>query len=117
MSVRVEPGDVFLFYSDGLTEARNAEGELFGIERLSDCVRQHGHLEPRELIEQIRLEAVAFSRSERFGDDLTCVAVRIEERRLPLVRAEIEISSDLEGAGARARLRARGLHQPRESTG
>ena len=102
MSVRVEPGDVFLFYSDGLTETRNAEGELFGIDRLSDCVRQHGHLEPRELIEQLRLEAVAFSRSECFGDDLTCVAVRIEERRLPLVRAEIEISSDLEEL-ARAR--------------
>jgi sigma-B regulation protein RsbU (phosphoserine phosphatase) len=102
MSVKVEPGDVFLFYSDGLTEARNAEGELFGLERLSECVRQHGHLEPRDLIEQIRLEAVAFSQSERFGDDLTCVAVRIEERRLPLVRAEIEISSHLEEL-ARAR--------------
>ena len=96
MSVRVEPGDVFLFYSDGLTEARDAEGELFGIERLSECVRQHGRLEPKDLIEQIRLEAVAFSQSERFGDDLTCVAVRIEERRLPLARAEIEILSDLE---------------------
>ena len=106
MSVRVEPGDVFLFYSDGLTEARNAEGELFGIERLSECVRQHGHLEPRDLIEQIRLEAVAFSRSERFGDDLTCVAVQIEERRLPIARAEIEISSDLkELARARAFVR------------
>jgi sigma-B regulation protein RsbU (phosphoserine phosphatase) len=106
MSVRVEPGDVFLFYSDGLTEARDAEGELFGIERLSDCVRRHGHLEPKDLIEQIRLEAVAFSKSERFGDDLTCVAVRIEERRLPLARAEIEISSDLkELARARAFVR------------
>ena len=37
----VEPGDVLLFYSDGLTETRNAAGELFGIERLAECVRQH----------------------------------------------------------------------------
>jgi sigma-B regulation protein RsbU (phosphoserine phosphatase) len=96
MTVAIEPGDILLFYSDGLTEARDVHGELFGIERLSDCVRRHGHLEPRELIEQIRLEAVAFSSSERFGDDFTCVAVRIEERRLPLLHAEIEISSHLQ---------------------
>ncbi len=95
MTVAVEPGDVLLFYSDGVTEARDVHGELFGIERLADCVQRHGRLEPRELIEQIRLEAVAFSSSERFGDDFTCVAVRIEERRLPLLHSEIEISSDL----------------------
>jgi phosphoserine phosphatase RsbU/P len=95
ISVPVEPGDVLLFYSDGLTETRNAAGELFGIERLAECVRRFGRLEPRDLIERIRLEAVAFGSSERFGDDLTCVAVRIEERRLPQARAELEIASDL----------------------
>ena len=95
LSVAVEPGDVLLFYSDGLTETRDAEGELFGVERLSDCLRRYGRLEPRELIERIRLEAVAFASSERFGDDLTLVAVRIEERLLPLVRDGIELASDL----------------------
>jgi sigma-B regulation protein RsbU (phosphoserine phosphatase) len=106
MTVAIEPGDVLVFYSDGLTEARDVHGELFGVERLSECVRRHGHLEPKELIEQIRLEAVAFSSSERFGDDFTCVAVRIEERRLPLVHRELEITSDLkELARARAFVR------------
>jgi phosphoserine phosphatase RsbU/P len=95
ISVPVESGDVLVFYSDGLTETRNRDGELFGIERLAECVRLHGRLEPRDLIEQIRLTAVEFSNAERFGDDLTCVAVRIEERELPLVRSELEIASDL----------------------
>ena len=57
----VEPGDVLLFYSDGLTETRNSAGELFGIERLAECVRRYGQLEPEALIERIRLAAVAFS--------------------------------------------------------
>jgi phosphoserine phosphatase RsbU/P len=106
LSVPVDPGDVLLFYSDGLTETRNAAGELFGIERLADAVQRHGHLAPRELIERIRLAAVEFSSSERFGDDLTCVAVRIEDRLLPLVRAEIDIISDLkELSRARAFIR------------
>ena len=38
---------------------------------------------------------VAFSNSETFADDLTCVVVKIEERELPLARAETEILSDL----------------------
>jgi len=54
------------------------------------------------MIDQIRQTAVAFSNSETFGDDLTCVAVRIEERERPLARVEIEISSELEEL-ARAR--------------
>ena len=106
VSVTVEPGDVLLFYSDGLTETRNAAGELFGIERLADCVQQHGHLPPRELVESIRLAAVEFAGSERFGDDLTCVAVRIEDRQLPLRRDGIDLSSDLKELGrARAFVR------------
>ena len=93
--VSLEPGDVLLFYSDGLTETRDVDGELFGIERLAECVRTHGHLDPEALIDQIRQAAVAFSKSETFGDDLTCVAVKIENRELPLARSEVEISSDL----------------------
>ena len=104
--VPLHTGDVLLFYSDGLTETRNSEGELFGIERLAECVRTYGRLEPEALIDQIRQAAVAFSNSETFGDDLTCVAVRIEERELPLARAELEISSDLNELGrARAFVR------------
>lgn len=106
ITAEIEPGDVLLFYSDGLTETRNDAGELFGIERLADCVSRHGQLEPRELIERIRLAAVAFANAERFGDDLTCVAVRIAERELPLVGFEIEIATDLKELGrARAFVR------------
>jgi anti-sigma regulatory factor (Ser/Thr protein kinase) len=97
--VPLAAGDVLLFYSDGLTETRNSEGELFGIERLAECVRRHGRLEPEALIDEIRQAAVAFSNSETFGDDLTCVAVRIEDRERPDFRAGIELSSDLRELG------------------
>jgi sigma-B regulation protein RsbU (phosphoserine phosphatase) len=104
--VALDWGDVLLFYSDGLTETRNSAGELLGIERLAECVRKHGRLEPEALIDRIRQAAVAFSNSETFGDDLTCVAVRIENRERPAFRAEIDISSDLsELARARAFVR------------
>ncbi|MEW6037860.1 MAG: SpoIIE family protein phosphatase [Pseudomonadota bacterium] len=90
-----EPGDVFLFYSDGITEAQNSAGEFYEIGRLAECVRTHGRLDAWELIKRVRMSVVAFSHSETFADDLTCVVVKIEERELPLARAETEIQSDL----------------------
>lgn len=95
VSVPFEPGDLLLFYSDGITEARNPAGELFGVQRLEEYVRFNGELDPAALVEGIRKAVFAFAGVDRLTDDLTSVAVRIEERQLPIARAELEINSDL----------------------
>ena len=95
IGVTFAPGDLFLFYSDGITEMRNPAGELFGEERLSECVRINGALEPEALVEVVRKAAVAFAGSNRLTDDLTCVAVKVGEVQAPLTRSEQEIRSDL----------------------
>jgi PAS domain S-box-containing protein len=95
IGVSFEVGDVFLFYSDGVTEASNAAGELFGADRLMACARTNGNLAPGALVGAIRAAVVAFVGSERLTDDLTCVAVEVGERPRPLARGEMEIRSDL----------------------
>ncbi|HSF29293.1 MAG TPA: SpoIIE family protein phosphatase [Candidatus Tectomicrobia bacterium] len=95
ISLRFELGDILLFYSDGVTEARNAAGVLFGVERLADCVRINRALEPEGLVEAIRNAVFAFSASDQLTDDLTCVAIKVTEQRVPLGHAEIDIRSDL----------------------
>jgi PAS domain S-box-containing protein len=95
LTVPFEAGDVCLFYSDGITDVRNAAGELFGAERLADCVRTNRELEPDALVESIRRSAMAFAASDRLSDDLTCVAVKLGVVREPLAHAELEIRSDL----------------------
>jgi anti-sigma regulatory factor (Ser/Thr protein kinase) len=95
LTVPFETGDLFLFYSDGITDVRNAAGELFGAERLADCVRTNRELEPDALVETIRRRAMAFAASDRLTDDLTCVAVRASAVREALAHAELEIRSDL----------------------
>jgi phosphoserine phosphatase RsbU/P len=106
ITVAFEPGDILLFYSDGVTEARNRAGEFFGSERLAELVRDFSHLDPEQLVERLREAVASFSGSERFADDLTCVAVTLGEREATRRRAELELSSNLsELASARAFVR------------
>jgi len=79
VSVAIEPGDLLLFFSDGITEARNKAGEFFSAERLVEYVRSHSGLEPEVLVEAIRTEVFEFSAYARLTDDLTSVAIRVEE--------------------------------------
>ncbi len=95
VTVAFEPGDLLLFFSDGITEARNPAGELFGAERLVEYVRSHADLEPAILVDAIRQAVFGFSGSVRPSDDLTSVAIRVEEKQVPLAHAEIEITSAL----------------------
>jgi sigma-B regulation protein RsbU (phosphoserine phosphatase) len=114
----VEPfdaGDVFFFYSDGLTETRGRHGEPFGEERLADIVRSRGELAPAALVEQVRQAVVAFSATGTFADDLTCVVVQIAPprrrvaRELPAELTSLEAVRDFV-AGACAGLPDGALH-------
>ena len=72
-----EVGDIFFFYSDGVTEAQNEAGEFFGVDSLIELIKTNNGLTPEELIDKIRAAVVAFSHTEAFADDVTCVAVKI----------------------------------------
>ena len=75
-----EVGDIFFFYSDGVTEAQNEAGEFFGVDCLIELIQTHNGLTPGELIDKVRAAVVAFSHTEAFADDITCVAVKIMDR-------------------------------------
>jgi len=72
------PGDLFLFYSDGITEATDAKGAAYGEDRLMKFIRRNAHLEPRDLCDTIYKEVASYSRTESFTDDITCVAMKVD---------------------------------------
>ncbi len=76
-TVALEPGDGVLFYTDGVIEAHEPGGELFGIERLSDIAGRHAseQLEPEEVVRHI-VRAVLEYRADQLADDATLVLVR-----------------------------------------
>ncbi|MDE3187902.1 MAG: SpoIIE family protein phosphatase [Acidobacteriota bacterium] len=95
-SVQCQPGDLLLLFSDGVTEARNQQGDPFGTDRLEECVRANRDLDPADLVAVIRNAVRDFTGTDRLRDDLTSVAVRMEEVEIPLAHDEIEIRSDLQ---------------------
>jgi len=71
-------GDRLLFYSDGVSEAPNERGELFGEDRLAGIMAANAALEPRELVRRILNTAMYFASEDGFKDDVTCVAVSMD---------------------------------------
>ncbi len=93
------PGDLFVFYSDGLTEATNHEGEMYGERRLTDLIFKNAGFENENLLKTIRQRIENFTGSKTFDDDFTCVLVRIDQPlNRPLITAtdKLEIKNDLD---------------------
>jgi serine phosphatase RsbU (regulator of sigma subunit) len=76
-SVALQPGDILVLYTDGVTEAMNAANELFGAERLEGAVRRGTGGAVKEIIRGIRQELVEFSHKEYQEDDITILACRV----------------------------------------
>ena len=69
------PGDTVVFYTDGVTEAFNADSEEFGETRLVEAVRQHRDLPPQHLLSSLVDRVRQFSPHEQC-DDITMLVAR-----------------------------------------
>jgi hypothetical protein len=78
-SLKVASGDILLMYTDGVTEASNADDELFGEDRLVELLGNNCHLQPQELIRHIVEQVQLFSGHNNFQDDVSLVVMRFEE--------------------------------------
>ena len=76
--MQLQPGDVLVAYSDGLTEARNPEAEEYGEERLLACLQANSNLQPTELLTCVFDAVHQFSAGAAQGDDLTMLALRFD---------------------------------------
>ncbi len=71
--------DVLLFFTDGISEAMNADSDLFGETRLAALVAEHGHLPAEELRERILREVDAFVAGAPQHDDMTMIVIKVED--------------------------------------
>jgi Na+/proline symporter len=77
-TVHFAPGDVLLLYTDGIIEASNPSGELFGEDRLADLLGEAHELSPQEIIDRIFAQVRLFTGAHGFQDDVSLIVMRIE---------------------------------------
>ena len=75
--ILLAPGDVLALYTDGVNEARNAEGEVFGTERLVHLILEYGGCSPQALKDAIVNRVQTFSEGQEQRDDITVMIVQV----------------------------------------
>src|SRR5262245_52866801 len=75
-TVRLNPGDLIVSFSDGVSEAMNVQGEEFTDERLIACVNANLGKTPAEVLDALFADVRAFCGDADQSDDVTAVLVR-----------------------------------------
>lgn len=79
LTIQAKPGDVLVLFSDGIADAENADGEMFGTERLTDVLREHPSAcnSAQATVDAILAAVAAFQAGTAHFDDETLVVLRV----------------------------------------
>lgn len=76
-TVTLSPGDAVIFLTDGLIEAQNGDGELFGAERLTATCAAHREPSAESLLDRAFEAVDAFTAGARQHDDMAACALQV----------------------------------------
>jgi sigma-B regulation protein RsbU (phosphoserine phosphatase) len=77
LTMATEPGDVVLFVSDGILDAENAEGEMYGQERLSSLLCSRREQPAQEIADAILADVSRFQGEQERFDDETIIVLKV----------------------------------------
>jgi len=72
----LQPGDGIVLYTDGITEARNLEKKLYGIERLCEVVSRHWFGTAKEIQQAVIEDVRQFIGKQKVFDDITLLVLK-----------------------------------------
>ena len=73
--IQLTPGAKLFLYTDGVPEATNAAGELFGTERMLEALNSNPNVEPEQILKNVRTYVDEFVKDAEQFDDLTMLCV------------------------------------------
>jgi len=76
-TVKFEPGDIFVFYTDGITEAMDASSELYGAERLEAVVKASKGISAKSILSAIEKDVRMFEPKSKQHDDMTLIVIKV----------------------------------------
>ena len=75
-TLHLEPGDTLLLYTDGVTEAVDAELKEYGEERLETLLKNTTQMGCQEMIDAVKADVKAFTEEAEQSDDITLLAIK-----------------------------------------
>ena len=96
-TINLTPGDLFVFYTDGISEAMNEGDDCFGEGRLGQLVEDHADLSSGELRERILRDIESFVGTAPQHDDMTMILLKIEEVGVTTINAEPAEAAGIRG--------------------
>jgi sigma-B regulation protein RsbU (phosphoserine phosphatase) len=82
-TISLAPGDLVVWFTDGISETMNEAFDCFGEHRLAQVVEQYAHLPFEQLRSYILAELRAFAGNADQHDDMTMILMKIEEAPTP----------------------------------
>jgi serine phosphatase RsbU (regulator of sigma subunit) len=80
-TIPLREGDLYLFFTDGISEAMDAHDDCFGEGRLGQLLETHANLRSDELRERVLREIAAFVGDAPQHDDMTMILLKVEDAR------------------------------------
>jgi len=77
LEFRMKTGDMFIFFSDGILDARNRKGDLFGRGRLEKIVAENASSNASQVVDSIFKAVADHSAGVETFDDQTVVVIRV----------------------------------------
>ncbi len=74
--ISLQPGDLLVCFTDGITEPENEYGEMFGEDRLADLIVKHSRSRPQEVVETVFAAVRQWSSTPEAQDDMTMLVAR-----------------------------------------
>ena len=74
--VYLQPGDVVVLYTDGITEAENERGDFYGLERLCETVKQNYYRSATEILQAAIADWRGYIGDRRVDDDITLLVFK-----------------------------------------
>ena len=102
VTIPLTSGDLFVMFTDGISEAMNTQSDCFGEGRLAQLVEEHGHLSSEELRERILREIQTFVGAADQHDDMTMILLKVGERAAALGDGGTVAEADVSLASVRA---------------
>ncbi len=76
--VKLSPGQIYAFFTDGVTEAMNERNELFGDENLNAILKNKSKARSVDIVDEIWSSVQSFRGEAEVNDDMTMVVVKVE---------------------------------------